>query len=140
MNDKFVISLFHGVLVVALVQLAKHGQTGSAHPHLESLPVFYIRRRVLLGVVLGVAFGPVWWRQDVLGVVLCSAIQILVAAPGNIAVVLHRVFLGGVGSRSIEPHGAAEGVVEKGVGDETARVVRLLGVIAALERCALGIL
>lgn len=139
MNDKFVVSLFHGVLVVALVQLAEHGQTGSTHPHLKSLPVLYIRRRVLLGVVVRVAFGPVWWRQDVLGLVLRSTIQILVAAPSNVAVVLHRVFLGCVGSGSIKPHGAAVGVVEKGVGDETARVVRLLGVVAALERCALGI-
>lgn len=140
MNDKFVISLLHSVLVVALVQLAEHGQTSSAHPHLESLPVLNIGRGVLLGVVLGITFGPVGWRQDVLGVVLRSAIQILVAAPGNVAVVLHRVFLGCVGSGSIEPHGAAEGIIEKGVRDETAGVVGLFGMVASLERCALGIL
>ena len=120
---------------------AKGGQAGGAHPNLEGLPSLQIRRRVLLRVPIRIGQSPVRRRDDVGNVGLGRPIEVLVAVPcdsrsGH-----------GVGPRFVAlgvwrilQNWAGEGVVEHGVGNEPARVVRLLDAVAvgAIQRGALG--
>lgn len=138
-----VASRSHRLGVITLVELAESGQAGSAHPDLEGLPSLQIRRRVLLGVVVGIALAPVGGRQDIAGLILGRVIQVLVAAPGDVGAVLHKVRLCVVvlGSGRVQELGAGKGVVEHGVCNQSTRVVRLLDAVdgvVAVQRGTLG--
>lgn len=141
-NDDFVASRSHRLGVVTLVELAESGQTSSAHPDLEGLPSLQVRRRVLFGVVVGIALAPVGRRQDIAGLILGWVVQVLVAAPGDVGVVLHKVrlCLVALGSGRVQELRAGKGVVEHGVCDKSARVVGLLDAVdgVAIKRGALG--
>lgn len=109
-DDDFIGSLFHCLLVISLVELAECWQTSGSHPDLESRPVCKVWRGCICRVVVGIAFAPVWWRQDIFIAILSIAIQVLIASPGNVGVVIHFVDLR---SRRVgEKSGASEGVVE----------------------------
>lgn len=112
----------HGLVVIALIQLAELGQTGCTHPDLESLPLAQVGRTVLFSV-LGECFTPVGRRHDGRGVVLGVAVEVPVGGPSNPAVVLHFVDSAVlIGALEILLQRRSERVVEHRVGDEAAWV------------------
>lgn len=138
-----VASRSHRLGVITLVELAESGQTSSAHPDLEGLPSLQIRRRVRVGIVVGIALAPVGRWQDIAGLILGWVVQILVATPGDVGVVLHKVRLcvAVLGSGRVQELGAGKGVVEHGVCDKSTRVVGFLDAVdgVAIERGTFGI-
>jgi len=113
------------VLVVALVQFTECRQTRSPHPDLELLPGMQVRQLITITPIL-VLFLPVWWRDNILRLILCLAVQITLVAPRS-SLHSHGVILatGICSTRGVGERQLAECVVEHGVGDETAGVVRL---------------
>lgn len=133
-DNDLVASLSHRLGVVALVELAESWQTSSTHPDLERLPLLKIRRRVSLGITVRITQTPVGWRNDFAQRLRGWVVQISVTAPGNVGVVGHEVCLRLVATASggVQQLGAGVGVVEHGVGNESARIVRLLDAVDSL--------
>lgn len=142
-DDNLVSALLHGCCVIALIQLAEDWQGGRAHPDLERFPLLQIWRWVLLCVVTGKAFRPVWWGDNFVWLVICLAVQSLVAVPCNVGVVVHCIHARLVAvvadsAIGVQKDGAVIRVVEHGVGNQATWVVGLLGLAVAVQRIALA--
>lgn len=89
------------------------------------------------GIVLGVYSAPKWRRANLIRSVFGVFVQVLIAAPSD-ALVGHGVvdcasFIG-----TIEQLRGVEGVVEHGIGNQSARVVGLVRVGVELQRVAVA--
>lgn len=115
----------HGMSVVPCVQLAEVGQTGSAHPDHEVFVLADVGGWVLVSVAaVRKAVLPIFWR-DYFVVVggLGLLVQFLVGAPsdtlfGHFVGLIHLDF-----ARDVEKHKGGVGIIEQGVGDQSAGVV-----------------
>jgi hypothetical protein len=117
----------HSLSVVALVQFAESRKTSRPHPDLESLPFLEVGRRRILSVSIGVAIVPVRRGDYVSVIVRGFAVEIFVTVPRDTRVILHMVYprIISAGLGRVREHGAGEGIVEHGVGDQSAGIIRL---------------
>lgn len=127
----------HGSRGVLLVQLAEAWQSTRSHPDLECTPILQVWWWVVLRVfAVGVASLPVGRRQTLIRLVSGVAVERLVGAPRDAMVTLHLVGPSFVARAvaGIDQDWAGKGVIEHGIGDQTAGVVRQPDTIISLKR------
>jgi len=124
-NVDFVGAACHDVLVVPQSQLAKRGQTCSAHPDMKLFKGVKVGQGKAC-VVGGISQTPVWRRRDLVDRVGSVLVQIFVAGPGDTLVghLIGRVVV--AGALRIEEDGTEEGVIEEGIGNEATGVICLV--------------
>jgi len=122
-NLHLVLATTHGGSVVTQSQFAEGGQAGSAHPHMELLPVMDVRNRDVVAV-FGIHDTPVRWRAHLIDSVDSLLVQVAVACPCD-ALVGHGI-VDRVGIvTAVQQAWGDETVVEERVCDQTARIVGL---------------
>ena len=131
----------HGLVVVALVQLAERRETRSPHPYLEVLVLAGIEHLPLL-VPLRVAertrgSEPERRRDNIVRVVRGLLIVLVLPGPHD-ALFAHGIIAQHL-ARAVQELGVVEGVVEHAVGDQPAGVNALARVRIPAERLALAV-
>lgn len=128
-NVHTVSSGLHSHIIVTLSKLAECRQASQSHPDLESLVIHQIRV-VVIAVVIRISQHPVRRYRHIRPVIVRLPVEFLIACPGNVGVILHRVGLvGDLLAGNIQEHRVVECIVKDGIRSQSAGVVCLFSAI-----------